>query len=107
MAKQKTCAACDYVLDDNAISVKIGGKAVEVCCEECARTLEAAHASASGMAAGSAAAAAAAPAAHGLPFRCQLRLDQRSQSRLVRRGQRSPPGPAALPAAPRRSRVGS
>lgn len=58
MSKQKTCAACDYVLDDNAISVKIGGKTVEVCCEECARTLEAAHASATGTVAKATAAAA-------------------------------------------------
>jgi hypothetical protein len=36
---EKTCAACDYVLDANAISVKIGGRSVEVCCEECAEKL--------------------------------------------------------------------
>lgn len=35
----KTCAACDYPLDDNAINVTIGGKTVEVCCEECALAL--------------------------------------------------------------------
>jgi len=35
----RTCAACDYELDDNAITVTIGGKAVEVCCQECADTL--------------------------------------------------------------------
>lgn len=44
---EKTCAACDYVLDDNAIQVKIGGKTVEVCCEECAQKLRESHASAS------------------------------------------------------------
>ena len=39
MAK-KTCAACDYPLDPAAtIKVKIGGKEVEVCCEECAAKL--------------------------------------------------------------------
>ncbi len=42
----RTCAACDYKLDDNAIKVTIGGKAVEVCCEECAQKLREAHASA-------------------------------------------------------------
>ncbi len=42
----KTCAACDYELDANAIQVKIGGKTVEVCCEECAQKLKEAHASA-------------------------------------------------------------
>lgn len=42
----KTCAACDYELDENAIKVEIGGKTVEVCCEECARALREAHAAA-------------------------------------------------------------
>lgn len=37
--KEKTCAACDCPLDDNAISVTIAGKTVEVCCEECANAL--------------------------------------------------------------------
>jgi hypothetical protein len=45
MAK-KTCAACDYELDANAITVKIGGETVEVCCEECAQKLKEAHAAA-------------------------------------------------------------
>jgi pimeloyl-ACP methyl ester carboxylesterase len=45
MAK-KTCAACDCDLDANSIKVKIGGKTVEVCCDECARKLKEAHASA-------------------------------------------------------------
>jgi hypothetical protein len=43
---EKTCAACDYPLDDKAISVRIAGKTVEVCCEECAVKLREAHASA-------------------------------------------------------------
>jgi ribosome-binding protein aMBF1 (putative translation factor) len=43
---QKTCAACDYKLDANTIKVKIGGKTVEVCCDECAQKLKEAHASA-------------------------------------------------------------
>jgi len=42
---EKTCAACDYKLDDNAIKVKIGGKIVEVCCNECAEKLKEAKAS--------------------------------------------------------------
>jgi hypothetical protein len=41
-----TCAACDCALDGNAIKVTIGGKAVEVCCDECAGKLQEAHASA-------------------------------------------------------------
>ncbi|HEV8442347.1 MAG TPA: hypothetical protein VGQ27_02665 [Steroidobacteraceae bacterium] len=37
---KKTCAACDYPLEPNStIKVKIGGKDVEVCCEECATKL--------------------------------------------------------------------
>jgi len=36
---EKTCAACDCALDEHAIPVQIGGKAVEVCCEDCARQL--------------------------------------------------------------------
>jgi ribosome-binding protein aMBF1 (putative translation factor) len=44
---ERTCAACDYKLDGNAIEVKIGGKTVEVCCDECAQKLKEAHASAS------------------------------------------------------------
>jgi len=39
----KTCAACDYKLDESAIQVKLGGKTVEVCCEECARKLKEAY----------------------------------------------------------------
>lgn len=45
---EKTCAACDYELDSNSIQVEIGGKTVEVCCEECAQQLREAHASAAG-----------------------------------------------------------
>ena len=44
---QKTCAACDCALDADAIKVTVGGKTVEVCCEECATKLKEAHASAS------------------------------------------------------------
>ena len=42
---QKTCAVCEYQLDDNAIQVTIGGEIVEVCCEDCAKTLREAQAS--------------------------------------------------------------
>jgi hypothetical protein len=44
---EKTCAACDCVLDANAIQVTIGGQVVEVCCEECAVKLREAKACAS------------------------------------------------------------
>jgi RNase P subunit RPR2 len=37
---KKTCACCDYPLDpQSTIKVKIGGKDVEVCCEDCATKL--------------------------------------------------------------------
>jgi hypothetical protein len=42
----RTCAACDYELDDSALTITIGGKAVEVCCEACAEKLREAHAAA-------------------------------------------------------------
>ena len=44
--KNKTCAACDCELDGSAIKVTIGGKPVEVCCDDCAVKLKEAHASA-------------------------------------------------------------
>lgn len=44
---QKTCAACDCELNSTAITVKVGGRTVEVCCEECARALKEADASVS------------------------------------------------------------
>jgi hypothetical protein len=40
MANHKTCAACDCALDAESISVKIGGRTVEVCCEDCAKRLK-------------------------------------------------------------------
>ena len=41
----KTCAACDYPLTpENTIKVTVGGKEVEVCCEECATKLREASA---------------------------------------------------------------
>ncbi len=43
---EKTCAACDSKLDANSIKVKVGGRTVEVCCEECAEKLREAQASA-------------------------------------------------------------
>jgi len=43
----KTCAACECELDASAIQVTVGGETVEVCCDDCARKLNEAHASAS------------------------------------------------------------
>ncbi len=42
----RTCAACDCALEGDPIKVKIGGKTVEVCCDECAQKLKEAGASA-------------------------------------------------------------
>jgi hypothetical protein len=44
----KTCAACDCKLDANSTKVKIGGKTVEVYCDECAQKLKEAHFSTAG-----------------------------------------------------------
>lgn len=43
---ERTCAACDCDLDADAVQVTIGGATVEVCCDDCARKLGEAHASA-------------------------------------------------------------
>jgi hypothetical protein len=48
----KTCAACDCELDANSIKVKLGGRTVEVCCEECARALKEADSANSAVARG-------------------------------------------------------
>jgi hypothetical protein len=44
---EKTCAACDCKLDAESIEVKVGGRTVEVCCEDCAKKLNEAQASTS------------------------------------------------------------
>ena len=41
---ETTCAACDSKIEGEAIEVNVGGRAVEVCCEECAETLREAQA---------------------------------------------------------------
>jgi ribosome-binding protein aMBF1 (putative translation factor) len=43
---EKTCAACDYRIEGDGIPVRIGGKTVEVCCQECAEKLREAERSA-------------------------------------------------------------
>jgi hypothetical protein len=45
---EKTCAVCDYELDDSAIKVRFGRHVVEVCCEECAQKLREARAATAG-----------------------------------------------------------
>ncbi len=49
MKIEQTCAACDCELDSSSIKVKIGGKPVEVCCQECAQKLKEAHNSATAL----------------------------------------------------------
>lgn len=46
--KVDSCAACDCPLESERIVVTIGGKPVEVCCEDCAIKLKEATASISG-----------------------------------------------------------
>jgi ribosome-binding protein aMBF1 (putative translation factor) len=46
MMAEKTCAVCDCKLEGDSIKVKIGGKTVEVCCEDCAQKLKEADTSA-------------------------------------------------------------
>ncbi len=41
---EKTCAARGEIMVGDTIKVTIGGRTVEVCCEECARKLTAAKA---------------------------------------------------------------
>ena len=43
---ETTCAACDCKIEGAAIKVSVGGRIVEVCCEECAQTLKEAQVSA-------------------------------------------------------------
>jgi ribosome-binding protein aMBF1 (putative translation factor) len=43
---QRTCTACGCDLAGEPIKVKIGGKTVEVCCDECAHRLKEAGVSA-------------------------------------------------------------
>jgi hypothetical protein len=51
---EKTCAACDCELDGAAIKVTVGGKTVEVCCEDCAKALNEAYAPTASLSAASA-----------------------------------------------------
>lgn len=44
----KTCAACDCELETDVITVTIGGRTVEVCCEDCALALGEAQAAITG-----------------------------------------------------------
>lgn len=50
--KKTTCAACDCELGADTIKVNLGGKSVEVCCEECAVALREADQSTSASSVG-------------------------------------------------------
>jgi hypothetical protein len=41
---ETTCAACDCRIEGEATQVNVGGKAVAVCCDECATALREAQA---------------------------------------------------------------
>lgn len=43
---ERTCAACDCKLEGDSIKVTIGGRTVEVCCDDCAHKLKEVDASA-------------------------------------------------------------
>lgn len=49
---ETTCAACDCRIEGEAIKVNVGGRAVEVCSEECAQTLREAQVAVSKASAG-------------------------------------------------------
>jgi hypothetical protein len=40
MSNAATCPVCDYKLDANARTVRVDGKEVRVCCDECADKLQ-------------------------------------------------------------------
>ncbi len=46
---EKTCAACDCRIEGPAIEVTVGGRAVDVCCDECATALNEAYAPGTSM----------------------------------------------------------
>ncbi|EJC73571.1 hypothetical protein Rleg10DRAFT_2032, partial [Rhizobium leguminosarum bv. trifolii WSM2012] len=52
LMKKTTCAACDCELGAETITVKLGGKTVEVCCQECAEALDEAEAATAAAATG-------------------------------------------------------
>ena len=35
--KTKKCPVCDWEIKDGGITVKVGGKEITVCCDECAQ----------------------------------------------------------------------
>jgi hypothetical protein len=41
MAEAKKCPVCDWEIQDGGIKVPAGGKEVVVCCEDCARKVQA------------------------------------------------------------------
>jgi hypothetical protein len=39
--KTKKCPVCDWEIKDGGIKVKVGGKDITVCCDECAKKAKA------------------------------------------------------------------
>jgi ribosome-binding protein aMBF1 (putative translation factor) len=35
--KAKTCPVCDWEIQDGGIPIKVGGKEITVCCDDCAK----------------------------------------------------------------------
>ena len=41
MAKSEKCPVCDWQIKDGGIKVKVAGKEITVCCDDCAKTVKA------------------------------------------------------------------
>jgi YHS domain-containing protein len=40
MKKTKKCPVCDWEIKDDEVKVKVGGKEIIVCCEDCAKKVQ-------------------------------------------------------------------
>ena len=41
MANSEKCPVCDWQIKDGGIKVKVAGKEITVCCDDCAKTVKA------------------------------------------------------------------
>jgi hypothetical protein len=48
--KTKKCPVCDWEITDGGINVKVGGKEVTVCCDDCAKKAKQSPAKYAGLA---------------------------------------------------------
>jgi ribosome-binding protein aMBF1 (putative translation factor) len=48
--KTKKCPVCDWEIKDGGIKVKVGGKEITVCCDDCAKKAKASPAKYTGAA---------------------------------------------------------